>query len=785
MPPIVPRKRLHQSSSPTALTGDGSAKKTKRAEPSPSYPRRKPTLYDDLDAGATSDPKNLLSAFGDQDSASSLSSLSDDDFEDVPLAKRQENTTASENNDAGDHDDDDDIEFEDVEAPAQQVSAGPVPSGDLELTLTRDTRVSLINTFADKKGPTKRERRVRNATHCVHVLSLLWHNAVRNSWLCDPEVQATLLSHLTPKLWEQVDRWRRSSGLDKAALEKPPPKRNGKANGKAKAKGSSKTKKHAEVGDHRDWGEAAELLEEGAVDMSHGDPLFRLMQYLAPWWRKRFRVDAPGLRKWGYMALERLDRVTKAHKMEPQGSDRFGEAIRSLEDFRAAARDCRGSRDVGAQLFTALVRAIGLEARMVTNLQVLGFGWSRFEDAEPEPEIEETGNASLKGNAQRKAESLTPSSAVSHDQSLTTPQKSKRNGGAAVKGTHLANGTRSTSTHGDTDMLKLEYSDSDDDDSVVELAVVSKRPPPVKKYDTDLEYPHYWTEVLSPVTRKYLPVDPVVKFIIATNRELTEAFEPRGAKADKSRQVMAYIIGFNHDGTAKDVTVRYLKRKLMPGRTKGVRMPPEKIPVRDKNGKVKRYEHFDWFKTAMSAYRRGTNSHPLTQVDQEEDTNDLTPAQPEKKPVKEGEETLQYYKQSTEFVLERHLKREEALKPRAKPVKTFKNKSKGGNVEEEDVYLRTDVLNVKSAETWHKQGRAPIPGEQPLKRVPYRAATINRKREIMESEAKTGKKVLQGLFSIEQTEWIIPPPIKDGIIPKNDYGYVPQTLIIWCRKPLT
>jgi xeroderma pigmentosum group C-complementing protein len=194
---------------------------------------------------------------------------------------------------------------------------------------------------------------------------------------------------------------------------------------------------------------------------------------------------------------------------------------------------------------------------------------------------------------------------------------------------------------------------------------------------------------------------------------------------------------------------------------------------------VKRYEKFDWFKTAISGYRRGTKRHPITEVDEMEDVTDLKVAKPEKKEVKEGKETLQYYKQSKEFVLERHLKREEALKAGAKPVKIFKSKGKGGKIEEEDVFLRSDVLNVKSAETWHKQGRVPIAGEQPLKRVPYRAATINRRREIMEAEAATGEKVLQGLYSHEQTDWIIPPPIKDGIIPKNEYGYAIFFLIFF------
>jgi xeroderma pigmentosum group C-complementing protein len=201
-------------------------------------------------------------------------------------------------------------------------------------------------------------------------------------------------------------------------------------------------------------------------------------------------------------------------------------------------------------------------------------------------------------------------------------------------------------------------------------------------------------------------------------------------------------------------------------------MTPEKVPVYNRHGKVKRYDQFDWFKTAISGYLRGSKDQPVTEVDEMEEATDLKPAKPEKKEIKEGQETLQYYKQSKEFVLERHLKREEALRPGAKGVKVFKNKGKGGKVEDEDVFLRSDVLNVKSAETWHKQGRAPLAGEQPLKRVPYRAATINRRREIMEAEAATGQKVLQGLYSWEQTDWIIPPPIKDGVIPKNEYGYV-------------
>src|SRR5699024_7673897 len=121
----------------------------------------------------------------------------------------------------------------------------------------KDTRISLTNPFGEKKGPTKRERKVRNATHCVHVMSLLWHNAVRNSWLCDTELQAIMVSHVSPRLWDEVERWRRNSGLVKApppAKAKPPVKERSKGKGKRKGPADRES---------RDWGSDATKLEEG------------------------------------------------------------------------------------------------------------------------------------------------------------------------------------------------------------------------------------------------------------------------------------------------------------------------------------------------------------------------------------------------------------------------------------------------------------------------------------------------------------------------------------------
>ncbi|KAK5661184.1 hypothetical protein OQA88_11075 [Cercophora sp. LCS_1] len=734
MPPYVPRKRLREATPEPSEKGKGKAK-TKAL----TAPPRKPTLFDDLDATATpqsssrnGSKRGLVEE--SEDDESSLTSLPDNDFEDVPLAKRQKVAEVE------DDDDDEDVEFEDVEPLSAAVDDQEY--GDLQLTITRDTRIHLTGVLG-KKGPSKIERRVRISAHCIHVQLLMWHNAIRNSWICDPEVQGILVSHIPPRLWEEVDRWRRNSGLEVEETPKKTPTTKGtKGKGKGKAQPA------------RDWGEAAQRLEKGAVDMSHGDPLFRLMKALTAWWRQRFRVSAPGLRKGGYMSLERLDRFTRAFNQEDHDAEKFGERIRSVDEFRKCAQECAGSRDVGGQLFTALLRGLGLEARMVANLQPLGFGWTKQEEADPE---REPNQMVLPPKEEPKKPKATE---VKVKASKVPPAKPARRASART-------GAK-TSKHDPSDYELV--ADNSDDEPVIE----AQQPLPRrgKAYDTDLEFPHYWTEVLSPVTNKYLTVDPIVKNVIAVNRDLVESFEPRGSKAEKAKQVMAYVVAFSPDGTAKDVTVRYLKRQTFPGRTKGFRMPLEKIPVYNRHGKVKRYDTRDWFKIVMKGYVRGDKGHPLTETDHLEDLTDLKPAVPEKKEVKEGEETLQYYKQSKEFVLERHLKREEALLPGTKPVRMFRmGKGKGKN-QEEPVYSRKDVVQVKSAETWHKQGRAPIEGEEPLKRVPYRAATTNRRREIAEAEAATGAKVLQGLYSFDQTDWIIPPPIENGVIPKNEYGNI-------------
>jgi xeroderma pigmentosum group C-complementing protein len=767
MPPFLPLKHL-RSPTPEAGSSNGRARtaKDKTIATTP----RKPTLFDDLDAGTgkkrTADQRKALleklAGGDDDDDESSLSSLSEDEFEDVPNAKRRKTAEGS--------DDEEDTEFEDVQTNPAEGPSGPAPSGDLELTLRKDTRISLTNPYGTKKGPSKIERAIRIATHQMHVITLMWHNAIRNAWLCDKEVQEILVKQLPPRIVLEVEKWRQESGLGQKEEQGPSSKGKGKArnvNGKKPSASSQ-----------RDWGAPAQRSENGQDFVTGRDPMQRLLQKLMVYWQDSFRITAPGLRKLGYMSLERLDEEMKSFNNDEHDPERHGECIRNISEFRGCAKVLEGSRDVGAQLFCSLLRGLGIEARMVANLQPVGFGWSQNEEAlEKNPRKlktkksmadEETSEDENSSDAEEEKHKLTKGTGNALAKRKKPTKSTKKPANQNPRG----RGLQATPIDLSESDLSDPPSEVDDDDSVIDVTPARRRALPSKPYDKDLLFPHYWTEVLSPVTNTYTAMDPVVLKIIATNSDLLGKFEPRGTKADKAKQVTSYIVGHSADGTAKDVTTRYLKRQMWPGRTKGNRIAPEKVPIYSSRGKVKAYEDYDWFKTVMSSYVRGTQKFPRTEIDDHEEATDLKPVRPEKKEVEDGKETLQSYKSSPDFVLERHLRREEALLPTAKHVKMFTVKGKGQDTTEEKVYLRKDVVSCKTLETWHKEGRQPKEGETPLKRVPYRAATTNRRRELAEAEQATGEKMLQGLYSWDQTDWIIPPPIENGIIPKNNFGNI-------------
>ncbi|KAH0555873.1 hypothetical protein GP486_006180 [Trichoglossum hirsutum] len=756
MAPFVPRKRRRSSSpSPqaTAITQGG----------------RKPTIFDTLDAkpkGRTVEGNKAFLDSLNTESSGSDSCGSDVGVPNAGLSSRRRIQEAEEDGEG----DDDEVDWEDAVGGVTSVTHGGEPSGDLELILEKNSRLPL-DAGNKKKGPSKIQRHMRIQTHSMHVQSLLYHNFIRNIWIGDGEVQNILVSQLTPGVRKEWERWQAASGIDGAPgegarerLETAQPGKDGGQEGKGKGKGKGR------AGKQREWGGEAAKVDVGPPDPKGPDPLIRFLGVLVGFWKKRFRICAPGLRKKGYKSPSTLESEISSFRNDPHDPKVHGERVRNIEEFRELARKCEGSRDVGAQLFTALLKGLGLETRLVASLQPVGFGWSKVEDAavtrrERSGDIragnggwgeagEDSGNEGAYGKSEDQTASGKAGRKARGSTKLSAKRTRKRGGGRDM----LTEGSDNSSGQSDED---------NSDNSLVKNANPSIAAYAPNTIDKDLAFPTYWSEVFSPTTNRYIPVDALVLKIIAASPDALASFEPRGAKAEKAKQVISYVISYSSDGTAKDVTVRYLKRHVWPGKTKGFRMPVEKVPVYDSRGRVKRHGEFDWFKGIMRLYERPANKR--TWIDDLEEI-ELRPANPTRE-VKARGETLQSYKNSTEFVLERHLRRDEAIIPGRKHVKTFTT-GKGEKTKEEKVYRRSDVVSCKTSESWHKEGREIKEGEQPLKLVPMRAVTLTRKREIELAEAEAGGRVMQGLYSHGQTRWIIPPPIVDGVIPKNVFGNI-------------
>lgn len=760
MPPFIPRKRRHSNSQ------DAPASKSLKKE----------SLFDVVDSPSVSatlnENKLFLDRLNDAEESSSLSEISSSEVE-----NRFSNQKAN-SSDVSEDDQEDGLGWEDAihadEARHEELSKDE--SGDIIIDLKPDAHAHFIssNPFGKKKAPTKAERRMRVATHCMHVQFLLFHNLIRNGWCCDKEAQSILVGQLPSAIQKEVTRWRALSGIDVA-------KRSDPILSSSKARQRRQTGNLVEIKrDQRDWGTHAQKQETGVPDLSRGDPLTRLLKVLAAYWKKRFIVTAPSLHKQGYKSLTELDSEVTSFKNDEHDPEKHGEHLAGVEQFRDLARICKGSRDVGAQLFTTLIRGLGIEARLVASLQPVGFGWGKGEEGlaikrKKSSAQRPLGDSNLalqeatEFSAQRSNPLRSPSPEVMGSEG--SKRKSKASSHATGTNTSL---TLSDDSDVTTTRSRSQSGDGDDEPSV-DFVSSSSRIKRTMRYDRNRFYPTYWTEAISPITSDVIPVDPfLLSPAVATCEEHLAAFEPRGAKAEKVKQVIAYVIGYSSDGTAKDITTRYLRRHMWPGRTKGVRLPVEKVAVYNRRGKIKYYEDYDWFKAVMSGYMR--TSSMRTAVDDLEEAKDLKVPERHKKEPKAGKETLQSYKTSADFVLERHLRREEAILPGSKPVRTFIS-GKGENVKEEPVYSRKDVAICRTGESWHKEGRQVKAGEQPIKMVPVRAVTLTRKREVEEAERANGEKIKQGLYALDQTDWIIPPPIQNGVIPKNVFGnidcYVP------------
>jgi xeroderma pigmentosum group C-complementing protein len=373
-----------------------------------------------------------------------------------------------------------------------------------------------------------------------------------------------------------------------------------------------------------------------------------------------------------------------------------------FDDFKEAAKALSGSRDLGAQLFCALLRAVAVDTRLVCSLQPLPFSGVAKGMTPEKPMPQYIYDSNITHQAPQQGPSTT--------ETIATPSNARWRASEHASEEYIAGPLPTT------------------------------RPSPNKRIK-DSPYPIFWTEVFSPSIDKWIPVDPLVRHTF--NKPRT-GFEPPASDRLNS---MSYVIAFEDDSSARDVTRRYARQYNAKTR---------KLRVESTKGGDK------WWKRTMAFFER-----PFPETRDEIEDNELAAREAQEgMPKNVGD-----FKGHPIFALERHLRRSEVIHPMREAGKI----SAGAGGKAESVYRRRDVHVVRSADQWYRKGRDVKGGEQPLKR----AVTRQRDRTTPMDEYDVAEDGI-GLYAEFQTDVYVPPPVVDGRVPRNAYGnldvYVPSMI---------
>ncbi|KAH0344188.1 Rad4-domain-containing protein, partial [Aureobasidium melanogenum] len=550
-----------------------------------------------------------------------------------------------------DESEDDDMDWEQVGLdhvePKQSAPRKDDEFGDISLEIS--TKQAQKKAIAKRKPATTAEKLLRLEAHEAHLLFLLFHVHIRNAWCNLPEVKNKLKAILMPEI---------------VSLLHP---------------------------------------DQSLIQFGQSEQFLTGLQKAVFVWRHKFNVTTSGLRRPNWA----------------EGPEGIKEQIRTIQeemppveksDFIKAATTFSGSQDVGAQLFCALLRCVGVEARLVCSLQPLPFGTTATKSATPlksKPSVYAGSDKDNTSGGETSGGSASEGSSSSRRR-IIAPGRVRRLGNAALNAGSVA---------------------------------PSPKPPARKKKRPirTLEYPVYWVEAFNEAYQKWVPVDAVVTGTVAKPSKL----EP---PASYEANAMTYVVAFEDNGIARDVTRRYTK--AYNAKTRKLR-----VEVTERGE--------EWWRKALKVFRRPTYL----------DRDQLEDAEFAKKDASEGlPNNVQDFKDHPYYALERHLKRHEVIWP-----KRASGKVSVGKGALEPVYRRSDVHIVRSADKWYRFGREIKPNEHPLKHVPAR---VSKSRAQDLDDADTDEPPATALYAFNQTSLYVPPPVVNGRIPKNAFGnldiYVPS-----------
>ncbi|KAI1124253.1 Rad4-domain-containing protein [Nemania abortiva] len=474
-------------------------------------------------------------------------SADDLEFEDVALPAATIQTVYRDSDEEEEEEDNDEEIFEDVDFSAHALTAVPTQDTgqDLELDLSARTKSTPTKSIDRRKPINQVEKGRRIEIHKTHLLCLLAHVARRNRWCNDPQAQESLRPLLTEKMVRQLN---------------PP--------------------------SHLTQFGRANSLKEGLGLVNN---MFKM----------KYQITERGMRR-------ALWAETEAH-LQDYSLPTDSEAVLEKSDFREAAKSLSGSRDVGAQLYCALLRSAGVEARLVCSLQPLSFGsagpyMGTGRKGKQKPTLEEKYGQLFKPN--------------------DSPDVSTGSNGPLPPRRRLG--------HPNAAAFRLPET----------VAGPSRQEAPTPKKIRESPYPVYWVEILDEGHQKWQPTDPLV----TESYWKPQKFEPPASDRENS---MTYVVSFEEGGTAKDVTRRY---------TKAYNAKTRRMRVECVLGNGER-----WWRKALRAYSRGYQSD-LDQIE----ANELAAIE-SREPMPRN---IADFKDHPIYALERHLRRHEVLVPNAAPSGT-------------------------------------------------------------------------------------------------------------------
>ncbi|XP_026822414.1 DNA repair protein complementing XP-C cells [Rhopalosiphum maidis] len=248
-------------------------------------------------------------------------------------------------------------------------------------------------------------------------------------------------------------------------------------------------------------------------------------------------------------------------------------------------------------------------------------------------------------------------------------------------------------------------STDEDDHSIQDSETVVK-----KKVKND-----FWVEVFLEMEEKWFCVDVIGQRIHCIKEIYNGTSHP-----------MRYVLAWYNDNSIKDITKRY--DPYFHTLTRKIRVDPK------------------WWKTTLRPYSP-TGSAREREEDEELDK------QLEDIPLPK---TVSEYKNHPLYALSRHLLKFQAIYPPEPPIV--------GHVRNEPVYLREYVHELNGRENWLKEARVVKMGEKSYKQVKARP-------RFDRNGVRTDPPPLE-LFGYWQTEPYDPPTATNGQVPRNCYGNV-------------